>query len=412
MKKIIPALLLLVLILTFCACDDGGSVSLPEDDSSSVITESSSLPQVSFPDISGDISAEISDTSLLEESVPEESITEESVPEVSEPEESIPEVSAPDVSVPEVSQPDENSTVVTPPVPPKGETVFLDTGFVLYNGAAYTQSYFSSANAPKYAAVYEKYASLFPDTRINVIIAPLASITILDKSVSSKMSDQGKVLDKMQAAITGDVNFVNLKNIYLQHADEYLFFRSDHHWTQRGAYYAYYEFARSVGLVPTSIEEFEIKVLKEKFIGTMYGYTQDERVKYYYDTVEAYLPNKACTMTIHNKNGTTTVYDTCIVESFKSYSAFIAGDHPYMVINVPENDQSKSILVIKDSYGNAFVPFLTEHYGNIIVIDPRHTDMNVYEELGDYGLDDIVFLVNSSMGNTSAWHKYFGKLID
>ena len=82
-----------------------------------------------------------------------------------------------------------------------------------------------------------------------------------------------------------------------------------------------------------------------------------------------------------------------------------------MVINVPENDQDKSILVIKDSYGNAFVPYLTEHYGNIIVIDPRHTDINVCEKLGEYGLDDIVFLVNSSMGNTGAWCDYFAKLI-
>lgn len=78
------------------------------------------------------------------------------------------------------------------------------------------------------------------------------------------------------------------------------FFRSDLHWTQRGAYY---EFVRSVGLTPTPIEEFEVKTLKENFIGTMYGYTKDERVKDYYDTVEAYLPQKACTMTIYNKTG-------------------------------------------------------------------------------------------------------------
>ncbi len=419
MKKTVSTLLLLVFILTFCACDDSSSVSVPPQESSVGITEASSLPQVSFSDISAEISEEESNTYLPEESVTEVSEPEESVPEVSEPEVSVPEVSEPEVpepevSVPEVSQPevsqsDDDSTAVTPP---KGQAVFLDTGFVLYNGAAYTQSYFSSANAIKYASVYKKYALLFPDTRINVIIAPLASITILDESVSKRMSDQGKVLDKMEAAIIGDVNFVNLKNVYVEHAEEYLFFKSDHHWTQRGAYYAYFEFARSVGLTPTPIEEFEVTILKENFIGSMYGYTKDERVKYYYDTVEAYLPKKACTMTIYNKNGSTTVYDTCIVDSFKSYSSFIAGDHPYMVINVPENDQNKSILVIKDSYGNAFVPFLTEHYGNIIVVDPRHTNMNLYEKLGDYGLDDIVFLVNSSMGNTSAWHKYFAKLIN
>lgn len=405
MKKKIFSLLLILLIISLCGCEtENATVSLPDESVEIGNTESSSLPQVSLPD---DISSETSESDIPDISEDSE-VSEESGQEVSLPDESEPEISQPETGKTENSTPDENSAAVNPS---KGSAVFLDTGFVLYNGAAYTQSYFSSANAPKYADVYEKYAALFPDTRINVIIAPLASITILDTSVSSRMSDQGKVLDKMEAAITGDVNFVNLKNVYVEHAEEYLFFKSDHHWTQRGAYYAYSEFMRSIGVTPTPIEEFDIEILREKFIGTMYEYTQDERVKYYYDTVEAYMPKKSCTMTIYNKNGTTTVYDTCIVSDFKSYSAFIAGDHPYMVINVPENDQSKSILVIKDSYGNAFVPFLTEHYGNIIVIDPRHTDMNVYEKLGDYGLDDIVFLVNSSMGNTSTWYKYFAKLV-
>ena len=83
--------------------------------------------------------------------------------------------------------------------------------------------------------------------------------------------------------------FVNLKNVYLQHAEEYLFFKSDHHWTHRGAYYAYAEFVKSVGMEPTPIENFEVKVLTDSYIGSMYNYTGDERVKTFYDTVEAYI---------------------------------------------------------------------------------------------------------------------------
>lgn len=394
MKRFLAAVLLTVLIFILISCDSGGNTSVTEVSVGDNSAENS-VPEPSLPpeNISEDVSEE--DEVSFAEEVSDE-VSEEASAEVSE-EESLPE-----------------EEVSIPPVVSKGEAVFLETGFVLYGGAAYTQSYFSSYNAPKYAAVYEQYAALFPDTRISVIIAPLASITILDPAVSSRMSSQSKVLDNMEAAITGDVNFVNLKNVYVRHAEEYLFFRSDHHWTHRGAYYAYSEFVKSVGMTPTPIEEFEVQILRDNFIGTMYSFTGDERVKYYYDTVEAYIPNKACTMTIYNKSAESvvSVYDTCVVTSIKNYSAFIAGDHPYMVINVPENDQDKSILVIKDSYGNAFVPYLTEHYGNIIVIDPRHTDINVYEKLGDYGLDDIVFLVNSSMGNTGAWCDYFAGLIN
>ena len=303
-----------------------------------------------------------------------------------------------------------NAIVIDTPTKPAPD--FLPSGLIIYNGAAYSQSFFVAGNAPKYAAVYERYAQLFPDTRMNVVIAPLATITITDPEVSKKISDQGKILDNMEAAIVGDVNFVNLKNVFIEHAEEYLFFKSDHHWTHRGAYYAYYEFIKSVGMEPTPIEDFDVEIITETYIGSMYNYTGDERVKTFYDTIEAYMPNKACTMTIFRNDGTSSTYNFCINTGIKGYTAFISGDHPYMVINVPENPQDKSILVIKDSYGNAFVPYLTEHYGNIIVIDPRHVDMNIYDEFKDYGLTDIVFLVNTSSGNVAAWYNYLVGLID
>ena len=76
---------------------------------------------------------------------------------------------------------------------------------------------------------------------------------------------------------------------------------------------------------------------------------------------------------------------------------------------MPENPQDKSILVFKDSYGDAFVPFLTAHYGNIFVIDPRHISMNVLEKFGDYGLSDIVFLNNIQCANQVKWINYYLK---
>ena len=409
MKKIITSILLFLLLLSFSGCDGNNDTLSPEQPSGDISAQESkpkeseaSLPQesdTSQENISTDISEEISEEVSEEESIPEVSRQEESVPEESGPETTQPETSRPETSVPGYVE--------------TGKAVYLDGGFVLYNGAAYTQSFFNAAQAPKYAEVYERYAELFPESRINVVIAPLATIIITDPEVNSRISSQSRILDKMEAAITNEnINFVNLKNAYADHLDEYLYFRSDHHWTQRGAYYAYAEFVRSIGLEPTPIEEFDIEIIRENYIGSMYGYTKDERVKYYYDTIEAYMPRKACTMTIQHYEGTST-YNTCIVTSIKGYPAFIGGDHPYLVINVPENDQDKCIMIIKDSYANAFIPFLTEHYGNIVVVDPRYAgDLNVCEKFADYDFDDILFFVNSSMGNTGAWNKYFAGLID
>ena len=285
---------------------------------------------------------------------------------------------------------------------------FLPQGIFLYKGAAYSQSYFCGKNlATAYANVFERYAQLFPDAQVSLVMPPMATITITDPAITSKISDEGAVLDKMEGYMPDCVNFVNLKDILRSHADEYLYFKSDHHWTHRGAYYAYHEFAKSVGLTPTDLNDFEVKILNTKYIGSMYSITGDVRVKSYYDTVEAYMPTKSCKMTIYGTAWGTLKRNYCIDTSYKNYLAFIMGDNGYTVINVPENDQSKSVLVIKDSFGNAFVPYLTEHYGNIYVLDPRHITMDVYEEFKDTGLTDIIFLINLQSSGNKAWYNYF-----
>jgi hypothetical protein len=116
-------------------------------------------------------------------------------------------------------------------------------------------------------------------------------------------------------------------------------------------------------------------------------------------------------MTVTSATGTTSTYNSCVIYGNKTYVTFIAGDNPYTVINVPENPQDKSILVLKDSFGNAFVPYLCEHYGNIIVVDVRYSSFNIYEQLRDYGLTDIVFVNNIQAANSDSWSKMYMKAV-
>lgn len=284
---------------------------------------------------------------------------------------------------------------------------FLPNGLIIYNGAAYSQAYFVKKVATNMAAIYDRYALVFPNAQVSVVQAPLATITITDPNIASKVSNEGSILDKTEALMSDKINFVNLKDTFKAHAGEYLFFKSDHHWTHRGAYYAYADFVKSLGMTPTAIEQFTKKTLNTKWIGSMASYTGDDRVKSFYDTVDAYVPTKTCKMTIYGTAWGTISRNFCIDTSSNQYWAFLMGDNGYTYINVPSNPQDKTILVIKDSYGNAFVPYLTEHYGNIYVVDPRYASMDIYEEFKDKGLTDIVFVINSQSANNSAWYKYF-----
>ena len=149
------------------------------------------------------------------------------------------------------------------------------------------------------------------------------------------------------------------------------------------------------------------EVINYSYNGSMYNFTGDERVKDFIDQVEVYYPTKPATMTVTKHDGTTITYNRTIIGESGNYQAFIAGDNPYTVINVPDNPQDLSILVLKDSFGNAFVPFLCENYGNIIVVDVRYSNFNIYDQLKDYGLTDILVTGNIQSQNSIKWASYY-----
>lgn len=288
-----------------------------------------------------------------------------------------------------------------------GEADFLANGLFIYNGAVYTISNYGKQSVGYISRCLDYYKSLFPDTRISIMPAPVSSILIDNPEITEKFTSQKYILDTMQSRMSPQINFVNTYNEIFSHRTEYLYFKSDHHWTQLGAYYAYRAFAESAGFSPTPLSDMHREIINSSFNGSMYNFTGDERVKDFIDQVEVYYPTKPATMTVTKHDGSTLTYNRTIIGESGNYQAFIAGDNPYTVINVPDNPQNLSILVIKDSYGNALVPFLTEHYGNIIVIDPRYCDINIYDHFKDYGLTDILVTGNIQSQNSIKWASYY-----
>ena len=293
-----------------------------------------------------------------------------------------------------------------------GDTAdFMTNGLFIYGDAVYTKGWYLEKYAADYAGVLEYYQKIFPNAKVSACVIPTSAIRIDNEEIKSKIPDQGEIFDKLSDIIGEKVNFVDTYGEMYKHRDEYIYFKSDHHWTQRGAYYAYRAFVESVGLEAAELDDFNIKTLTDSYSGSMYEYIKDERVKSFKDTIEAFMSKKTLTMTVTDRSGNVKTYDSAIMEWSKTYSAFLCGDNPYTVINVPENPQDRNILVIKDSYGNAFVPFLAENYGNIMIVDTRYTSMNVKEMFADYDLTDILFVNNLEAANSPAWAKMYLKAV-
>lgn len=282
------------------------------------------------------------------------------------------------------------------------EPEILTNGLIIYRDAVYSIPYLVEKSAGYFAQTVDYYASLFSKSKISVVIAPLSSAMLDRDTFGKRLTDQKSIISTIGSYMNDSINNVEIYDALWAHRDEYLYFKSDHHWTARGAYYAYAEFAKSVGFEPVGIDKLEERLLNNKMQGTMYGYTGDERVKKIYDSLYVYIPRKAHTMTVY-KNGTSYSYDSSILTAFGNYGCFIASDNAYTIINVPENPQDINIMVLKDSYGNAMTPYLTEHYGNIIVVDPRHVTFNIYDLLKDYPLRDILFLNDIYNPNVYSW---------
>ena len=309
-------------------------------------------------------------------------------------------------SVPVPVEIPEEIPAVVPAGEVEGDADFYPDGIFIYGDAVYTQAYYSEDNSRYFAQTALYYQQKF-GTQVSIVLAPLSSMVIHSEKLASVIPDQRVMLNDMKALTDPAVNFVNTYDTLAAHDTEYLYFRTDHHWTQRGAYYAYAEFAKSVGLTPVSLDDLNYVVRNDSYLGSMYEFTKNERVKTFKDQVEAWYPTKSHSMLTVTPQGETISYDSSIVSVNNGYVTFIAGDNAYTEIHVPDNPQDMTCLVLKDSFGNAFVPFLVEHYGTIIVIDPRFVEENIYDKYAWLNFRDIIFVNNIEAANSYVWSKLY-----
>ena len=180
---------------------------------------------------------------------------------------------------------------------------------------------------------------------------------------------------------------------------EYIYFRTDHHWTARGAYYAYSAFCDAAGATAPAITDFKTHNI-DGFVGSLYRSSQASVLKKDPDYVECFELLVDATNMVYSSQAMTDGTKTYIVANKVSgdnkYLAFISGDQPIEKITTSVKN-GKKILVLKESFGNAFVPFLCNNYEEVYVVDPRKIDMNLPEFVKTNGIQEVL-AINYSFG--------------
>ena len=202
-------------------------------------------------------------------------------------------------------------------------------------------------------------------------------------------------------AMNSSVKTVSVFDALKSHANEYLYFRTDHHWTQLGAYYGYVEFCKARGFEPVALDQFD-RADYTGYLGSFYTATNSAALAANPDTVEAYIPRADVNLSFTQTDGQTVeswplIADGEQYDTTSKYIAYCAGDQPYEEIVNNDMAEGPSIVVVKESFGNCFLPFLVNHYKNVYVVDYRSYTGTVTDLVNSTGATDVLLLNNISM---------------
>ena len=245
------------------------------------------------------------------------------------------------------------------------------------------------------AGIAKEYDVRFFDMPIPASVGILLSSDLLDRL---GMDDQGKAIAFKFEKESDDVLKVNVFNTLIRHNDEYIYYRTDHHWSALGAYYAYETFCRVAGFEPVPLSEYR-EMDMGRFLGSFYS-TSPQPSKLEEDNLYAYYPPGDIVMDIY-QNGTTFTADPVIDMSkssiFNKYMAFLGGDHTMTVLTNNDLPDAPNCAVYKDSYGNPFVLYLTQHYHRVYALDFRQYDaMGMRSFIQAYHINDVILAESMS----------------
>ncbi|MBF1138613.1 MAG: hypothetical protein HXL79_03630 [[Eubacterium] sulci] len=267
----------------------------------------------------------------------------------------------------------------------------------------YLMENISKADAKKMENNYNSLAKLkqlYPNINMDFMLVPNAANIMSDKlPLFAVTEDQNKQIDDFFKKIQSiGINPVDVRATFKKNKEKVeLYYHTDHHWTTDGAYLAYQDFAKKNKL--NSNIKYDALAVKNDFRGTLAsksGFTNGLN-----DMIKIYLPKEgqnyknSVIFYSDTMEKTTEFYKLNNLKKKDTYTVFGGSNHPIYSIKTPVSSQRK-LLLIKDSYANSFIPFLSQDYREIIVIDPRYFFDDISEIIKANGITDILFLYNTN----------------
>lgn len=181
--------------------------------------------------------------------------------------------------------------------------------------------------------------------------------------------------------------------------DQYIYYRTDHHWTSMGAYLGYLTSAKQMGFSPLELDRFTVEHASHSFQGTLYSKTLSD--VYEPDMIDLYYPGISelpVEVTVRSgtkvKKSNSVFFRDYLKEGEKDqYCTYLGQNEPFVSVENHTVNNQKKLLIIKDSYAHSMVQFYMHHYSQIDLVDLRYmSSLDQYVNLDHY--DQILFVYN------------------
>lgn len=232
-------------------------------------------------------------------------------------------------------------------------------------------------------------------TGLNMVmtVVPNAVTVLADKlPANAPVRNQADDLQGIRQSLTG-VEFVDVTGALTAHAEQQLFYRTDHHWTSLGAFYGFRALAPSLGIEAPELDGYKVYPVSTTFEGTLSSKSGSHSVT---DQVDIYVPDTDISyyVTYPGESPICSMYKREALEQKDHYTVFFGGNYARVDITTTA-DTGRSLLIFKDSYANCLVQFLYPYFDHITMIDPRYYYDDVETVLNAQAITDVLYLYNA-----------------
>lgn len=207
-------------------------------------------------------------------------------------------------------------------------------------------------------------------------------------------ASESDAIQRVEGRVEGEIGWIDAASALKEEKEQPIYYRTDHHWTTHGAYIAYRSAIEEMGMEPLSADEFTIQTVSENFRGTYDAKANDPTVAA--DEIDVYLPKFHVSYDIDIDDGQSkmeSLYAWEFLDKRDQYSFFLGGNHRAVTIH-SHVQNGRKLMIIKDSYAHALVPFLANHFEEIYMVDLRYDHRNMAQVVKEKGIQNVLVVYN------------------